>query len=636
MKPNTFTISVFFQRERRYIVPLFQRSYVWERQWKPLWEDIKTIANQLIDGNEQGTLHHLRNHFMGAVVLNKIDTFGHQVVADEIIDGQQRLTTIQIFLVALRDYLKQNKVEVSSRNWLVLKKVTENELFDDPSEKYKVWPTVTDRKVFENVFSAGSNENLETVYPKEKYWQSRYFKPRHRLVEAYLYFYQVVGGYISGKVAVPTTGIEEEADTPLGTVEQRSKALIDALTLNFEIVVIELEDKDDPQTIFQTLNYLGEPLLPSDLIRNFVFLEAMRQHKPVEPLYKQYWQEYFDPATGANAFWSSVTRQGRLNRPSFDLFIFHYLVQKTGREIPVTYLFQEFRDWWNSEAGDVETHLKDIQEQSHVFKRFLSPKANERIDMFARRLRIMDTSTVYPLVLFLFGEKKNEISASDLAKIAIDIESFLIRRMVCGLTAKNYNRLFLSLLKDLKDSKKTPIINYQVFHDLLLAQEGDSVRWPDDKEFEVNWLTQPIYKNAGSSRVKMVLDAIDMALHTSRQENVPLEGEISVEHVLPQNTSAVGWELVFPSEATEQKKFELQKRRETLLHSFGNLTLITGPLNSENKDRPFAEKRPRLILSKLMLNHYFQNFKNEDTWAEPQIEERGQALFKTALKIWPR
>ena len=633
MKPTTFTISAFFQRERRYIVPLFQRSYVWERQWEPLWEDIKTIANQLIDGSEQGTLHHLRNHFMGAVVLSKIETFGHQVVADEIIDGQQRLTTIQVFLVALRDYLKNSNVEVGNRNWLVLNKVTENELFDDTSERYKVWPTVTDRKVFETIFSAASPEKLQELYPKIRYYKSRYYQPRHRLVQSYLYFHKVIDEYVSGLLPESTED-GEEVETPIGTREQRSKALIDALTLNFEIVVIELEEKDDPQTIFQSLNYLGEPLLPSDLIRNFVFLEAMRQHKPVEPLFKQYWQEYFDPATGESDFWSSVIRQGRLNRSSFDLFIFHYLIQKTEREIPVAFLFQEFRDWWHSMSPDVESHLKDIQKQSHVFKRFLAPIANGRIDMFARRLRIMDTSTVYPLVLFLFGEKMGEISELELTKIVIDLESFLVRRMVCGLTAKNYNRLFLSLLKDLK---KNQIITHQIFHDLLLSQDGDSVRWPDDNEFKRGWLTEPVYKNAGPARTKMFLDAIDMALNTSRQENVPLDGEISVEHIMPQNQNASGWKIIIPSDVSEQKKIDLLEKRTRIIQTFGNLTLITGSLNSENQDKPFKNKRSRLTKkSKLMLNTYFQDFTDDDAWLEPQIETRGKELFKTALSLWPR
>jgi hypothetical protein len=632
MKPTTFTISVFFQRERRYVVPLFQRSYVWERQWKPFWEDIITIANQLIEGSEK-TLHHLHNHFMGAVVLNKIDTFGHQVVADEIIDGQQRLTTIQVFLVALRDFLKISGDDLGNKNWLVLKKVTENELFDDDAEQYKVCPTLIDRKVFEDIYTLGSPEKLEQAYPLTRYYKSRYNKPRHRLVEAYLYFYRVIGEYVSGQIPnIPET--IEEIETPPGTIVQRKKALIDALTLNFEIVVIELEEKDDPQTIFQTLNYLGEPLLPSDLIRNFVFLEAMRQNKPVEPLFKQYWQEYFNPATGADIFWGSVTRQGRLNRPTFDLFIFHYLICKTEREIPVTYLFQEFRDWWFLEAQDIETNLIDIQEQSHIFKRFLLSPGKSRIDIFARRLRIMDTSTVYPLILFLFGEKKNEISETDLTKIAIDLESFLVRRMVCGLTTKNYNRLFLTFLRNLKE---IPIVTYQVFRDLLLSQTGDSVRWPDDIEFERAWKVQPVYKNIGASRTIMILDAIDMALNTSRQENVPLDGEISVEHVMPQNTSAEGWKLIYPSEANEQNRLELNVKRMNIIQTFGNLTLITGSLNSGNKDHPFSKKRPRLTTeSKLMLNNYFQGFKDEDDWLEFQIETRGETLFKTALSIWPR
>ena len=111
----------------------------------------------------------------------------------------------------------------------------------------------------------------------------------------------------------------------------------------------------------------------------------------------------------------------------------------------------------------------------------------------------------------------------------------------------------------LKDLKKNQIITHQIFHDLLLSQDGDSVRWPDDNEFKRGWLTEPVYKNAGPARTKMFLDAIDMALNTSRQENVPLDGEISVENIMPKNKNASGWKIIIPSDVSEQKKIDLLK-----------------------------------------------------------------------------
>ncbi len=108
MKPAKFTVFELFERERRYVVPLYQRPYVWEeeQQWEPLWQDIAEKAEALLD-QDPGARDGLRNHFLGAVVLNHVETYGKEVATDEVIDGQQRLTTLQVFLAALRDLAMQ-------------------------------------------------------------------------------------------------------------------------------------------------------------------------------------------------------------------------------------------------------------------------------------------------------------------------------------------------------------------------------------------------------------------------------------------------------------------------------------------------------------------------------------------------
>lgn len=137
MKPSTVTVFQLFESQRRFVIPLFQRPYVWslDRQWKPLWDDISAKADQVL-AYEQQPHHPLRKHFMGAVVLNQIRTFGRQVAASEVIDGQQRLTTLQILLVALRDYLTAAEQQHPLK---LLAKITDNDLANaQNNEKYKV------------------------------------------------------------------------------------------------------------------------------------------------------------------------------------------------------------------------------------------------------------------------------------------------------------------------------------------------------------------------------------------------------------------------------------------------------------------------------------------------------------------
>ena len=217
--------------------------------------------------------------------------------------------------------------------------------------------------------------------------------PRPRIVEAYLYFYEEALEYADDKS-------NEEYYTP--SIE-RIEALVDAITKRMELVLIELEERDNPQVIFETLNALGEPLLPSDLIRNFVFLEATRRVENVDSLYSSYWKQYDEPVGSSSSFWKHSEKQGRLSRPRIDLFMFHYLVCKTEHEFLITHIFPEFRMWWNrswTTNTTVESQLQEIQRHSEVFKNFFSTANNSRFDLFLSRLRVIDTSTIFPLLLF--------------------------------------------------------------------------------------------------------------------------------------------------------------------------------------------------------------------------------------------
>lgn len=159
MKPNTSTVFQLFEAERRFIIPLFQRPYVWsqERQWQPLWEDIALKSDQVLS-HEQHAHGKPRQHFLGAIVLGKVPTFGREVTALGVIDGQQRLTTIQIVLVALRDYvMSQNDTYYLQ----MINKITYNSIAENYGvQKYKVWPTNADRVAFEDIYNAKSPDQL--------------------------------------------------------------------------------------------------------------------------------------------------------------------------------------------------------------------------------------------------------------------------------------------------------------------------------------------------------------------------------------------------------------------------------------------------------------------------------------------
>ena len=599
--------------ERRYVVPLFQRPYVWyrEKHWTRLWEDITSKANEVL-AHGTDPQYHLRKHFLGAAVISRIETYLLQTTAVEVIDGQQRLTTLQVLLRAFHDF---SKAEGYTQTAQKLENATKNPYVTD-HQRYKVWPTSGDRIVYEAVHSAGSPSELKKEFPLVFAKYARKPAPRPNLVEAYFFFHDAIRDYCS-----------VQDDMLPANDSQRLDALFFAITKYLELVVIELEDGDDPQTIFETLNALGEPLLPSDLLRNFVFLEATRRQEDVDRLYHDYWSAY-DASDGHDGFWKEKQLQGRLNRPRLDLFIFHYLTAKAKREIPMPHLYQEFRDWWLKNRSVVEDGLKDLQSASVRYRSFLEPVGQSRLSVFCDRLKVLDVGTVYPVLLLL-----TEKGSADLPDMLSDLESYLIRRYICGLTPKNYNNIFLALLKSLSQAEP---LDRAALRKSLSALSGNTSRWPEDAEFERAWLEMPVYKTLGPRRTALVLEAIDLHMMTSKQEHIHIGGEVTVEHILPQLGSASSWPIYHQGQVVIAPDEEALLRRSLQLHSFGNLTLLTQALNSSLSNGPFASKRPAITLhSSLRINTYFQMLQDDNIWHEDTIQARGKVLFQTALKIWP-
>ena len=626
MKPNNLSVFNLFQMERRYIVPLFQRPYVWsqESQWAPLWEDVTAKAKEVLDQREDDP-YPIRKHFLGAAVINQIRTFGLHTSAMEIIDGQQRLTTLQIMLCALKDCAAENGFSNFAKR---LERLTENSLaVENDEERYKVWPTSSDRAVYEAVFASTSPDTLRSRFPLQYARYARKPSPRPRLVEAYLYFHSMIDNYL-GEVDSTAETTEEEQHIHQG---RRLEALVNAITLYLEVVVIELEENDDPQVIFETLNARGEPLLPSDLIRNFVFLEATRQKEDVVQLYHNYWREYDDNA-GQEAFWKQQQTQGRLRRSRFDLFIFHYLTEQTERQLTIKHLYQEFRDWWLRNRPRVEPGLEDLKFAGEAYRLFFQTEDESRLSVFCYRLAQLDTGTVYPLLLFLTSNRASGPAIHDRIGILVDLESFLIRRLVCGLTPKDYNNVFLFLLKE---AKKETILNRDAFRRILKNLQGPSRRWPTDADFRAAWQRNRVYETLGARRVALILEALDLQMETSKQEKIHLENVLSVEHVMPQNWREEEWPFREMGSSDEEYQEQINHRNE-VLQTFGNLTLLTQPLNSSVGNHSFAQKRPEIARqSRLRLNAYFQAFSNNDTWNENAIATRGNILFQVAQQIWP-
>jgi hypothetical protein len=231
-----------------------------------------------------------------------------------------------------------------------------------------------------------------------------------------------------------------------------------------------------------------------------------------DDLYERFWRPFDDLRTsavvdGEDRFWHLDERQGRLTRPRIDLFLFHYLVMQTERDLSIGQLFREFREWRAVNPGRIEALLADLKAHAEVFAQLIEPAGADRAATLARRLKALDTSTVYPFLMHLISIPEERLPIRDRERILEDLESWLVRRFMGWLTNKNYNRFFVSLLQKVKRAPEGADLAAVVREEL--TRSGDpTTRWPTDGEFLDAWLTKPLYAKSRPDRSAMVLRAL--------------------------------------------------------------------------------------------------------------------------------
>jgi uncharacterized protein with ParB-like and HNH nuclease domain len=621
MKANAVGLLAIFEKKMRLEVPLFQRQYVWtkEKQWEPLWEDIARKFTESLDGRQDAPVH-----FLGAMVLDQKQTPTTHVERRQVIDGQQRLATMQIFLAAFRDFCREQGVEdlAGECEGLTFNK---GMMADPEVDKFKVWPTQGDRVQFSDVIASGSRAELESRHPAVWRKYARKADPRPKMIEAYLFFFEQIGEFFLGNSSEAPLG----ADTPLAS---RLEQCFTVLKNELQVVAIDLEHGDDAQVIFETLNARGEPLLPADLLRNFIFLRAARLGEPQEALYEEFWRPFDDQ------FWRQEVKQGRLLRPRSDLFIQHFLASRLTVDIPVRHLFAEYKSWITTHKPfpTVREELTTLARQGSQFRRILEPRKGDLIFGLATVLDAFDIRTAYPLILALLDEGMGDADWGIASRV---LESYVVRRAVCGLTTKNYNRVFLTLTRNLRGEGAKPL----KLTELLLSQSGESVEWPTDEDFGEAWRNTHAYQVLNNPKIVYILRKLSDTYLTSMMEDLTIEGQLTVEHIMPQQwienwplpDGTVGMSMTDLWEAgPDDPRAAATRRRNAAVQTLGNLTILTQPLNSAESNSAWTVKKPALLRNSLLPIN--QQLHDVEAWDEAVVEVRGQDLFRRALRLWPR
>jgi hypothetical protein len=623
MKSETIAIQQVFQDRRQYRVPFYQRAYVWtkEEQWEPLWNDVVEKAEARENGENPPP------HFLGAIVLEPQPRTGLRGVETyHIIDGQQRLTTLQYFLVALamaaRDGGHSSLLpHVEACLW----NPNPETMANPEIERFKVWPTFRDREPFRAAMSAEGRDGLREEFPAN-FTQSdslRRVGIEHPLALAAIwYFHDRIDEWLG----------EMEGDERGLKLEQLASALLRDLRL----VSISLDENDDAQVIFETLNGRGAELHATDLIRNFIFMRADREAADSAALYDTLWSPF------ESGFWTEEQRRGRLRKPRLEWFMQSALQAELGDTIDVGKLYAEYRKFGMRQGMLAEKQLNLLTRYAEVYQQFSSGAGDSPIARFGKRLAPWDVSPTHALALRVAVS-----GLPDAAQTTIfdTIMSYLTRRAFCGLTTKNYNNVFFQLLKRFQGETASA----EGFASSLAALDGAGSRWPTDDEFRRAWMTESAHDRIGDiSRIRGILAEVENGMRSPRAEEhfVPTPGMLDIDHILPDKWYEhwdLNGEMVTAHEASQASlatlfgnddtpRQTLIARRERLKATMGNLTLAHYGINRSAQNSAFEIKR-QLFFAESNL-HLNRSLMVAPVWNEDAIEKRGRDLFEIARTIW--
>lgn len=580
-----------FAKPVRYEIPAFQRRYVWqqEEQWEPLWSDVEELALSIMEDGET------KPHFMGAVVLQQTRFPTGTIERRIVVDGQQRLTTLQLLIDAIQEVLECREHTDPAKRLAAL--VLNQEEFRDgsPDNAFKVWPTVVDRVAFRYAMS----NDLSAAEHRAS-----------RIVRAHQFFKGQAEQWLDRFPA-----------DEFGSRDGAASALENAMRMKLELVVIDLGDTDDPHVIFETLNARGTPLLQSDMIKNKILHDAdigVEDEGDVSSEALRLWP--FDN----DDWWATEVGRGFQRRPRIDVYLNHWLTLRNGTEMKAYDEFRAFERYADARHGAGETIHDVASDMRQVGEIFRDVEEVRRADIskFLERRNLMNVGVVTPLLLWLLSE---DVPQATLANCLTALESFLVRRVICGFSARSYGAFFVDLVARLGAAPAGEADKILISH--LAEQTAQTTLWPGDADLRERFLTAPVYHWLTRGRLRMVLTGIEEQLRTERSETQEAPGNLQIEHLMPQ-----AWQAHWPIAEGDD---EAAARRDRAIHTIGNLTLVNGPLNMSLSNGPWGRKKEALAEhSVLFLNKRLVN-DGPQVWDEAAIEERARWLHASAAKVWP-
>ena len=540
MRTEQTALKDMLEASIQFQIPIYQRTYDWTKQnCQQLYDDIM----------KSGKTKEENYHFIGAITCVRIPTsINENVRRYQLIDGQQRITSLMLLLRALRDKLDASVGVTTKMIDQLLFNVTEEK---NGSNYYKMILTDDDDRSFREIMGDGSSKTSGGIAANFRYFTARLKS--------------------------------EDADSVWYGIK------------SLTAVLIRIDDKDDAQAIFESMNSTGLDLSETDMIQNYMLMT--KDPRWQKKIHGQYWRPM-------------EQRFGGGSSKEFDEFLRSYLMMKRKKAVSKQTVYREFKDYMKTH--DREKEIKDIYQHSKYYADIIGTSIHplRTLKREIKNIRNQDTNVANPLLLKVLADYDDgAINEADAKKVLQLIDSYLLRSSVCGLL-KGGNKVFPELISAINKKRYVESVERA-----LMLKTGTR-KFPRDATFKDQLRNFPLYTSKAVCKYMLI-----RLEHGDREERFELD-DLQIEHIMPQTLT---------DEWREDLGEWWREIHDKYVHTIGNLTLTAHIANAGMSNMPFLEKQNTYQKSELKLTRSLAGYK---VWGEDEIVKRASRMTEMAANLW--
>lgn len=610
------TVREWLEMPFQWRIPVYQRHYAWDpdNEYGPthlFWGEVKKQAVARIEAMEENGRNPPR-HYFGAVLVKDKPAKLQSIQSYDVVDGQQRLTTINVALFSLIKLAMKLGLGEGIKDGL------EKYIFTDPQNKQKkdsskLLPTNFDRAQFVNLLiSAYPEADAETHHREDEYNESM-------VVQAYHFFNERFEKFVDAKR-------KDNVEIPL-------RALLDSLLDGFELIVIPLAETDKAQLIFESMNNTALPLTTFDLIRNYVFYRADEeqpgQNHDVKLFNGKFWQEF------EQYFWKKP-----FNKKGDDNHIVTYVArmmlakQRKLIDLKRESIFREYKLFakgLKNKGIDVAREIKEISEYVKIYKYLVGEisrnpvvsDTDEELDFGYFKKHYKESVVFFP-VLFTIATCASDLSEKQ--KMLKLLESWHVRKLICS-SGEGINKIMPTICDKLSTDP-----SYETLEDYLKESSEDNVTrgFPNDKEVQSSLMHQNFYKRR--KLAKYIFDCVVWDETSTTLNDKRDTSNQTIDHIFPQSWSDTDWEKVvedYDDETVEEK-----------INTLGNLTPLKKGTNTKKGNKFWGKSKGNVNYARYWLDQcdlqHTRKLASKKKWDIEEIDNRNKELAEKICKIWSR